>query len=119
MIQPQSFHVILGAYSETLNVWAIQGKSGKYLAIPDYRFPGRKPIRFFASQVGAGRVLKTILELRPVLEKQNLEVVEVGLLAALRKVKADKTPPLADSFVINDADDVFELVTYLRKESKA
>jgi hypothetical protein len=116
MIQPQSFDVILGAYSETLNVWAIQGKSGKYLAIPDHRFPGRRPIRFFISQVGAERLMKTVLDLRPVLEKQNLVVVEVGLLAALRKVKADKTPPLADSFVVNNNDDVFELVTYLRKE---
>jgi hypothetical protein len=117
MIQPQSFDVIPGGYSEPCRVWAIQGRSGKYLAIPDHRFPGRRPIRFFTSQVGAARIMNTVLELKPVLEKQKLVVVEVGLLAALRKVNADKTPPLADSFVVNTPDEVFELVTYLRKKA--
>ena len=118
MIQPQSLGAIPGGCAEAINVWAIQGKSGKYLAITDPRFPGRRPIRFFTSQVGAMRVMNTVLELTPVLEKQQLVVVEVGLLAALRRANADKTPPHADSFVINSPDEVFELVTYLRKKAK-
>lgn len=116
MIQPQSLSLLPGAYAEDLYVWAIQGKSGKYLAIPDPRFPGRRPIRFFTSQVGAARMMKTVLELKPGIEKQNLVVVEVGLLAALRKANADTVPPRADSFVINNPDEVFEVINYLRKK---
>jgi hypothetical protein len=117
MIQPQSLDLIPGARTEFSCVWAIQGKSGKYLAIPDHRFPGRRPIRFFTSEVGATRVMNTILELKPALENQKLAVVEVGLHAALSKVRADKTPPVADSFVVSNPDEVFELVTYLRKRA--
>jgi hypothetical protein len=117
MIQPQSFNVIPDGHSETSRVWAIQGKSGKYMAIPDHRFPGRRPARFFTSQVGAERVMNTVLELKPALEKQKLVVVEVDLLAAVRKINADKTPPLADSFVVNNPDEVFELVAHLRKRA--
>jgi len=118
MIQPQLLGVISGGYAEALNVWAIQGRSGKYLAIPDARFPGRRPIRFFTSDVSARRVLNTILELRPVLEKEQLTVVEVGLRAALRNASTDKLLPIADSFVINKPDEVFELVNSLRKRAK-
>ena len=117
MIQPQPLNLIPGAHSESSWVWAIQGKSGKYLAIPDHRFPGRRPIRFFTSEVGATRVMNTVLDLKPALENQKLEVVEVDLLAALSKVRADKTRPVADSFVVNNTDEVFEFVTYLRKRA--
>jgi hypothetical protein len=118
MIQPQSLNLIPCAeFSESQRVWAIQGKSGKYLAIPDHRFLGRRPIRFFTSEVGATRVMNTVLELKPALEKQQLTVVEVGLFAALGRVRADRTPPLADSFVVNNPDEVVELVTYLRKKA--
>ena len=118
MIQPQPLNLIPGAHSESSWVWAIQGKSGKYMAIPDHRFPGRRPIRFFTSAVGATRVMDTVLELKPALEDQKLVVVEVGLLAALSKVRADKVPPVADSFVVNNPDEVIELVIYLRKKAK-
>ncbi len=117
MIQPQSLDKIPAAFIDASNVWAIQGRSGKYLAIPDPRFPGRRPIRFFASEVGARRIMNTVLELKPVMEKQELVVVEVALLTALRKASADKIPPRADSFVINNSDEVYELVIYLRKKA--
>jgi hypothetical protein len=116
MIQPQSLNVLPGAGAEDLYVWAIQGRSGKYLAIPDPRYPGRRPIRFFTSQVGATRMLHTVLELKPALEKQNLVVVEVRLHVALEKAVADTTPPLADSYVINNPDEVVEFVIYLRNK---
>jgi hypothetical protein len=108
--------VLPGVYAQDLYVWAIQGKSGKYLAIPDARYPGRRPIRFFTSKVGATRLMNTVLELKPLLEKQNLVVVEVGLLVALQKAKADTVPPRADSFVINNPDEVVDFVAYLRKK---
>jgi len=62
--------------------------------------------------------MDTVLELKPALEDQKLVVVEVGLLAALSKVRADKVPPVADSFVVNNPDEVIELVIYLRKKAK-
>jgi hypothetical protein len=117
MIQPQSLDVILGEYSEQHRVWAIQGRSGRYLAIPDFRFPGRRPVRFFTSQYDAARVMDTILEVRPVLEAQKLAVVEVLLLEALHKVKADKIPPHADSFVVNSPGEVYEILSQLKHKS--
>jgi hypothetical protein len=50
MIQPQSLDVLLGEYSEQQLVWAIRAWSGKFLSLPDQRFPGRRPVRFFTSE---------------------------------------------------------------------
>jgi hypothetical protein len=119
MIQPQSLDVLLGEYSEQHRVWAIQAWSGKFLAIPDQRFPGRRPVRFFTSEYDATRVLDVILEAKPTLFKQRFEVVEVLLLEALRKVKADKTPPSADSFVLNTPDEVYAIISQLRQKPAA
>jgi hypothetical protein len=48
--------------------------------------------------------------------KMKFEIVEVPLLNALRKVKADKTPPVADSFVINYPDEVYPILSQLRQK---
>lgn len=119
MIQPQSLDVLLGEYSELHRVWAIQAWSGKFLAIPDQRFPGRRPVRFFTSEYDAKRVMETMLEVKPALFKHRFEVVEVLLLEALRKIKADKTPPTADSFVLNAHDEVYSVITQLRHKPTA
>jgi hypothetical protein len=119
MIQPQSLDVLLGEYSEGHRVWAIQAWSGKFLAIPDQRFPGRRPIRFFTSGYDAMRVRDAMLEAKPALFKQRFEVVEVGLLQALRKAKAEKIPPLADSFVVNTPDEVYPIIAQLMQKPTA
>ena len=119
MIQPQSLDVLLGEYTEQHKVWAIQGRSGKYLAIADQRFPGRRPVRFFTSEYDAVRVLETVLEVKPTLDKLGLEVVEVRLLQALRRVKTDRTPPKADSFVVNTPDEVYPIISQLRQRPAA
>lgn len=119
MIQPQSLDVLLGEYSEGHQVWAIQAWSGKFLAISDQRFPGRRPIRFFTSEYDAMRVRDAILEVKPMLFKQRFEVVEVGLLQALRKAKADKIPPIADSFVIHTSDEVYPVIAQLKQKQAA
>jgi hypothetical protein len=116
MIQPQSLDVLLGEYSEQHRVWASQAWSGKVHIRPDQRFPGRRPVRFFASEYDATRVLDTVLEVKPALFKQRFEVVEVLLLEALRKVKADKTPPVADSFVLNSPDEVYPIISQLKQK---
>jgi len=119
MIQPQSLDVLLGEYSEQYRVWAIRAWSGKFLAIADPRFPGRRPVRFFTSEYDASRILDTVLEVKPTMEKNKFEVVEVLLLDALRRVKADKTPPTADSFVLNSPDEVYPIICQLRQKPTA
>jgi hypothetical protein len=119
MIQPQSLDVLLGEYSEQHRVWAIRAWSGKFLAIPDQRFPGRRPARFFTSEYDATRVRDAVLEAKPMMFKMKFEIVEVPLLDALRKVKADKTPPVADSFVLNTPDEVYPVITQLKQKPAA
>ena len=116
MIQPQSLDVLLGEYSEGFRVWAIQAWSGKFLAIPDQRFPGRRPIRFFTSAYDAMRVRDAVLDAKPAFFKLKFEIVEVSLLQALRKAKTDKTPPRADSFVLNTPDEVYAIISQLRQK---
>ena len=115
MIQPQSLDALLGEYSEQQLVWAIRAWSGKFLSLPDQRFPGRRPVRFFSSEYDAMRVRDAVLEAKPMMFKMKFEIVEVPLLNALRKVKADKTPPIADSFVINYPDEVYPILSQLRQ----
>jgi len=119
MIQPQSLDVLLGEYSEQHPVWAIRAWSGKFLSVPDQRFPGRRPVRFFTSEYDATRLRDAILEAKPLMSKHRFEVVEVLLLDALRKVKADKTPPIADSFVINTPDEVYAVISQLSQKPAA
>jgi hypothetical protein len=119
MIQPQSLDVLLGEYTEQQRVWAIRAGSGKFLAIPDQRFPGRRPIRFFTSDYDARRVRDAVLEMKPALWGRRYEVVEVALLETLRKVKADKIGLRADSFVINSSDEVFGVIAQLKERHSA
>ena len=116
MIQPQSFDVTRGEFSEDVKAWAIQGKSGRFLAIPDSRFPGRKPIRFFASQYDAERVIKVVLDVKPVLEAQNLVPIEVHLLKALRDAAAANQLGHADSFVLLSIAEVYEFILQLKQK---
>lgn len=119
MIQPQSLDVLLGEYSEQHRVWAIRAWSGKLLTLPDQRFPGRRPVRFFTSEYDAMRVRDAVLEAKPMMFKMRFEIVEVLLLDALRKVKADKTPPIADSFVLNTPDEVYPVIAQLKLQPAA
>jgi hypothetical protein len=116
MIKPQSLNVLLGEYSEGHQVWAIEARSGRYLSIPDPRFPGKLPIRFFTTEYDAMRVMETLLEVKPSLEAQRFEVVEVHLLHAVRKAKAEKTFPIADSFVINTHAEVYPIIDQLKQK---
>jgi hypothetical protein len=119
MVKPQSLNILLGEYSEAYQVWAIQARSGRYFSIPDPRFPGRLPIRFFTSEYDATRVMETVLEVKPALEARRFEVVEVHLLHAVRQAKVDKTFPIADSFFINTHDEVYPLISQIKQKSAA
>jgi 2-methylcitrate dehydratase PrpD len=119
MIQPRSLDATLGEYSEEFRAWAIQGRSGRYLTVPDVRFPGRRTIRFFTSEYDARRVLDAVLEVRPELDVHKLETVEVRLLDALRRSAAQKTPPRAESFTVHSPGEVYEFVKQIKQRVAA
>jgi hypothetical protein len=114
MIQPMLPDVVLREFSEEYQVWVIQANSGKYLAIPDNRFPGRKPVVFFKSRYDASRLLEAIIKARPVLETQGLLEVEVRLIDTLRGIAADRSRSRADCFVILSPNEVSDLMSQFR-----
>jgi hypothetical protein len=116
MIQPRRIDPTIRDYPEEFTVWALEGRSGRYLAIRDRRFPGRIPIRFFTSDYDASRVLEAILEVRPELADHGLITIQVRLIDALRKIAADKTPPRPDSYVVHTPSEVFDFISQLRQK---
>jgi hypothetical protein len=119
MTDPLPLDTVLGEFSEDYKAWVIQSKeNGQYLVIPDNRFPGRKPIRFFMSQMDASRVLEAVLRARPSLARYDLFPVEVRLYDALKGIAADSNPDHADCFVVHSPNEVFEFVRGLEPESR-
>lgn len=117
MIQPLSLDVIEGEFSEDYKAWVIQGKNGKFLVIPDNRFPGRRPIRFFMSELDADRVLNAVLDANPSLKKQRLVSVQVQLLESLRGLARETDPERADSFVVHSPIEVYEFLGQPKPET--
>jgi hypothetical protein len=117
MIQPMSLDLIVKEFSEEYRVWTVQAESGKYLAIPDHRFPGRKPLLFFKTEYDALRLLDALLKARPALESQRLVAVEVRLLETIRRVAADKNRGQTDSFVIHSATEVSDFISQLKPKT--
>ncbi len=115
MIQPLSLDVIEGEISEDYKAWAIQARSGDFLVIPDDRFPGRHPIRFFMSEADAKRVIEAVLTAKPELKRANLTPIELPLRDSLRRIALDPNPEHADSFVVHSPNEVFEFVTSLKR----
>jgi hypothetical protein len=111
MTQPLPLDTVLGEFSEDSDVWVLQSKrQGSFLVIPDNRFPGRRPVRFFMSEADAARMLAEVLKTNPSLVGERITPVSVKLLRALRGIAADKTPGHADSFVIHSPNEVFEFL---------
>lgn len=108
MTEPLPLDTILGEFSENSDAWMLQGRNGKYLVIPDPRYPGRRPLRIFMSKEDAGRVLAQVLKANPSLIAQQVTPRSVKLLAALRGVAADRTLGNADSFVVHSPNEVYE-----------
>jgi len=115
MIQPVSLSVIPGEYSLKYRAWVVQGKSGRYLVMPDSRFPNRKPITFFKNEYDASRVLDIVLGLRPELAAYKLVTIEVEVAEALKVAAAEGNLSHADSFVVLDSSEVFDFIAQLKK----
>ena len=111
MTQPLPLDTVLNEFSEDSDAWVLRSKrQGNFLVIPDHRFPGRRPVRFFMSKADAARMLAEVLKANPSLASESLTPVSVKLLQALRGIAADKTPGHADSFVIHSPNEVFEFL---------
>lgn len=111
MTQPLPLDTVLSEFSETSQAWVLQSKrKGTYLTIPDHRYPGRQPVRFFMSREDAERMLAEVLKVNPSLASERIAPVSVKLLQALRSIAADKTPDHADSFVVHSPNEVFEFL---------
>jgi hypothetical protein len=113
MTQPLPLDTVLGEFSEQSEAWVLQSKrQGTFLVIPDHRFPGRRPVRFFMSKADADRMLAEVLKVKPPLAAEQITPVSVKLLQALRGIAADKTPGHADSFVVHSPNEVFEFLQH-------
>jgi hypothetical protein len=115
MTQPLPLDTVMSEFSEDSEAWVLQSKRrGTYLTIPDDRFPGRHPVRFFLSREDAQRLLTEVLKVNPALAGEQITPVSVKLLKALRSLAADKTPGHADSFVVHSPNEVFEFLQQQR-----
>lgn len=109
--QPLPLDTVLNEFSEDSEAWTLRSmRRGTYLVIPDHRFPGRHPIRFFLSRQDADRVLALVLRANPSLDADQIAPVSVKLLRALRSIAEDKTPGHADSFVVHSPNEVYEFI---------
>lgn len=111
MTEPLPLDTVLNEFSEQSVAWVLQSKRrGTFLVVPDDRFPGRRPVRFFTSEADAGRMLTEVLKAKPSLISEQIKPVSVKLLQALRDIAADRTPGHADSFVVHSPNEVFEFL---------
>lgn len=87
MTQPLPLDTVLSEFSENSEAWVLQSKrGGKYLTIPDNRYTGRRPVRFFMSRLDADRMLTEVLKVNPSLAAESIAPVSVKLLQALRSI---------------------------------
>lgn len=109
-MEPLSLEVLDGEVSEESKAWVIKGENGSFLIIPDNRFPGRRPIRFFMSEADASRVIREVTRAKPELAQQRLAPFEVFLRDSLRRIAKETHPERADSFVVHTPNEVYDFL---------
>ena len=113
MTQPLPLDTVLGEFSEDSEAWTLRSKrKGTYLIMPDDRFPGRRPVRFFMSREDADRVLAMVLRAKPSLTEELIAPVSVQLLQAIRSIASDRTSGRADSFVVHSPNEVYDFLRH-------
>lgn len=111
MTSPLNLETILSEFSEDADAWVLRDRtSGKYVIIPDPRFPGRKPIRFFMRREDAIDVLQELNGENPVLRDKEVYPFQVKLLESLRRIASDTNPDNADAFVVHSPNEVYEYI---------
>ncbi len=86
--------------------------SKTYVIIPDPKYRGRHPVRFFLRRSDAAAMLAEVQAVNEKLRFELITEVSVKLLTALRSITLDTNPFHADSFVVHSPQEVFE---YLRE----
>jgi hypothetical protein len=108
---PMSLDVILSEFSEEDDAWVLQDlASNKYIVLPDSRYPGRHPIRFFMTELDAKDLLDQILKVNEKLKGKNIVPVKVKLKTALRGIAAGDQRGMADSYVVHSPNEVYEFI---------
>jgi hypothetical protein len=111
MTKPLELDTILSELDDNAQAWVLQDRdSGKYLIIPDSRFPGRKPVRFFMRREDAEGLLAEVLGANPSLRGKDIYPTRVALVPALRGIASDTNPNNADSFVVHSPNEVYEFL---------
>jgi hypothetical protein len=111
MTLPLKLEDILSEFSEDADAWVLRDRaSGKYVIIPDPRFPGRKPIRFFMRREDAMDLLQELNEENPALRDKELYPSKVKLLESIRQISSDTNPANADAFVVHSPNEVYEYI---------
>jgi len=111
MTEPIPLEVLEQEFDDDKEAWVLRDtRSQKYVIVPDDRFPGRRPIRFFLRKGDAEALLTAIREENAALRGRRISAVKVKLLPAARRIAADKNPDHADSFVVHSPNEVFDFV---------
>lgn len=111
MTAPLQLETILSEFSGDAEAWVLQDEtSGKYVVIPDARFPGRRPIRFFMRREDAEAMLHELIEVNSKLRGKEIYPVKVKLHTAIRGIASDTNPANADAFVVHSSNEVYDWV---------
>ena len=111
MNTPLALEDLLAEFNNEKMAWVIRdSKSGLYLVVPDDRFPGRKPIRFFLSEANAMQFASAVLEASTSAGDWDLKAEQVKLIPSLHSIASSSRKDYADSFVVHGPNEVFHFM---------
>lgn len=111
MTNPLPLDVLESEFDDQKEAWVLRDVTSKlYVVVPDDRYPGRRPVRFFLRREDADAMLRELKTANKKLAKRKIEAIKVKLLPSLRSIAADTNPANADAFVVHSPNEVFEFV---------
>jgi hypothetical protein len=109
MTSPLELETILSEFDDKSEAWVLQdSESKKYVTIPDPRYPGKHPVRFFLRREDAESILVELLDQNPRLQGKDIFPIKVKLVPALKGIASDRKAGNADSFVVHSPNEVYE-----------
>ena len=91
MDKPIPLETILGEFDDDYEAWVLQDSaSGLYVVVPDDRYPGRRPIRFFMKSDDAATLLAEIAKVNDRLRDRDIHPVKVNLKRAMRGIASPR-----------------------------
>lgn len=111
MDKPLDLEDLLAEFDDSKTAWVIRERTScQFLVIPDDRYPGRRPIRFFLSKSDAEHLAHEVVVANPEKELGVLEPFEVNLIPSLRSIAATTNPSFADSFIVHGPSEVYQFL---------